>query len=533
MFATGSGTKLFGGFYYYAKGGTSPNFHYGQFSIHGDNVPVNKWGRRSAQCRLGDDVDFSKNIAFYLYGYGFDSNSILYIKNVKLEFGNKATDWTQSSEDVANNIADVKNSLNSFQNTVNTSFKDGIIEQAEAKAIAQHLKTLDVEKADIDKEYSTIYGNSLLGGAAKTNLANAKTSFDSAHNSLKSTINTVISDGKVTSTEKASVDSTFTTYNGILGTYKQRVQEALDAISSAKVNNIQVGGRNLLRNTSLDGITFPYSGNGYNWRTASVNDGAGVSRTKVAITDNNSFRETIYGIKVVNTSSTIYICEIAQDNVKMEDGVTYTMSAYFKVTSGNPTWILEYGTSPYRVQTGTAKSGWNKCSYTFKYDKTQFSNKLTTNIYFGFTGANFEGYVCGFKLERGNKATDWSPAPEDVTSNIANAKTEAINSANNTLTTTIANYYTKAQTDSQINVAKEAINLGVSSTYETKAYVETKVSSTLNSAKSYADTKKSEAINSAATDATNKVNAAKSELNTAINKKANSADVYTKTQVYT
>ena len=83
-------------------------------------------------------------------------------------------------------------------------------------------------------------------GAAKTNLANAKTSFDSAHNSLKSTINTVISDGKVTSTEKASVDSTFTTYNSVLGTYKQRVQEALDAISSAKVNNVQIGGRNIL-----------------------------------------------------------------------------------------------------------------------------------------------------------------------------------------------------------------------------------------------------------------------------------------------
>lgn len=57
--------------------------------------------------------------------------------------------------------------------------------------------------------------------------------------------------------------------------------------------------------------------------------------------------------------------------------------------------------------------------------------------------------------------------------------------------------YTKAQTDSAINVAKDEINLGVSSTYETKANVETKVSSTLSSAKSYADTKKTEAINSA------------------------------------
>ncbi len=93
--------------------------------------------------------------------------------------------------------------------------------------------------------------------------------------------------------------------------------------------------------------------------------------------------------------------------------------------------------------------------------------------------------------------------------------------------------YTKAQTDSQINIAKDAINLGVSTTYETKTNVESKATVTLNSAKSYADTKKQEAINSASSDATNKVNSAKNELNTAINKKANSVDVYKKSETYT
>ena len=82
-------------------------------------------------------------------------------------------------------------------------------------------------------------------------------------------------------------------------------------------------------------------------------------------------------------------------------------------------------------------------------------------------------------------------------------------------------------------MAKEAINLGVSTTYETKANVETKVTSTLKSAKSYSDTKKSEAISTAASDASTKVNSAKTELNAAIGTKANSADVYKKSEVYT
>ena len=131
------------------------------------------------------------------------------IKEPKLEQGTKCSSWSPAPEDVDSAINNVKNSLNSFQNTVNTTFKDGIIEQAEAKAIAQHLKTLDAEKADIDKEYSAIYSNDNLTGSAKTNLASAKTSFDSAHASLKSTINTVISDGRVSSSESASVTSTF------------------------------------------------------------------------------------------------------------------------------------------------------------------------------------------------------------------------------------------------------------------------------------------------------------------------------------
>lgn len=152
------------------------------------------------------------------------------------------------------------------------------------------------------------------------------------------------------------------------------------------------------------------------------------------------------------------------------------------------------------------------------------------------------GAICGsadkydttikIKFEFGNKPTDYSLAPEDVINDISTAKTEAITSANDTLTTTISNYYTKSQTDSQINVAKEAINLGVSTTYETKENVQTKVTSTLNSAKSYADTKKTEAISTAATDATSKANTAKQEAISSANSTLNStiANYYTKTQ---
>ena len=75
------------------------------------------------------------------------------------------------------------------------------------------------------------------------------------------------------------------------------------------------------------------------------------------------------------------------------------------------------------------------------------------------------------KLKRNDKGVTTISFKDEDTNVVVNLKFNE-----NTLATTIANYYTKEQTNSQINIAKEAINLGVSNTYETKANVETKVS---------------------------------------------------------
>ena len=158
----------------------------------------------------------------------------------------------------------------------------------------------------------------------------------------------------------------------------------------------------------------------------------------------------------------------------------------------------------------------------------------SSTSYIRFVGNGFTGTlsISEVQIKPGNSKTSWSPAPEDVNNDIVNAKNEAIISANNTLISTIANHYTKSETDSKISVVKDEINLGVSNTYETKTNVETKVASTLNSAKSYSDTKKTEAINTASTDATNKANQAKTDaINSANNTLTTTiANYYTKAQ---
>src|SRR5699024_10272528 len=66
VYATGAGTKIYGGFYYHHKSTGVRSFHSGQYNININNV--NEWHRVSGTCHLNDDVDWNRPISFYFYG---------------------------------------------------------------------------------------------------------------------------------------------------------------------------------------------------------------------------------------------------------------------------------------------------------------------------------------------------------------------------------------------------------------------------------------------------------------------------------
>ena len=114
IYTTGSGYNIFGGFYYYKNSNDTANFHTGYFTT--DTLPkplvVNKWQRISLEVPYPTDVNVNKYISFYIYGYGFKTNSIVYIKNVCLTNGNQTVDWTPAPEEVTKQISDVEKSIN-------------------------------------------------------------------------------------------------------------------------------------------------------------------------------------------------------------------------------------------------------------------------------------------------------------------------------------------------------------------------------------------------------------------------------------
>lgn len=157
-------------------------------------------------------------------------NSVKYTEVMLVEGFTPPASYSPSPGDVQKEIDDVSNAVSNLDTTINTTFKDGIISEAEAQAIASNINVLNAEKADIDAYYTKLYANAYLTGTAKTNLASAKTAYNTAHTNLINSINTAIADGKTTATEKADVDAKFSAYNNALSAYQTRVGEADKAI---------------------------------------------------------------------------------------------------------------------------------------------------------------------------------------------------------------------------------------------------------------------------------------------------------------
>ena len=151
-------------------------------------------------------------------------------------------------QDVGHDITEVNVAVNTLRNDVNTTIKDGIIEEAEAIAIQSNIDMLNSEKADVDKEYAALYANSNLTGMYKSSLKSNKDAYDTNHTALINAINDAIADNKVTKEERTNINGKFTTYNVALANYRDSVVAATDAIAANRVSNAT---KNLVDNTTM------------------------------------------------------------------------------------------------------------------------------------------------------------------------------------------------------------------------------------------------------------------------------------------
>ncbi|AYJ75172.1 putative tail fiber 1 [Bacillus phage BSP36] len=137
-------------------------------------------------------------------------------------------------EGVDNEIDDINNTLNNLDEYLDGSFKDGIIDTAEAAAIQAYINTLNTEKADIDAKYTEIFNNEFMDDQSRVKLKNAKDEYDGKHTALIDTINGAIVDGKISSEDRAAVDQAFDAYHNAVSTLSAAFESAADVIALNK-----------------------------------------------------------------------------------------------------------------------------------------------------------------------------------------------------------------------------------------------------------------------------------------------------------
>ena len=182
--------------------------------------------------------------------------------------------------------------------------------------------------------------------------------------------------------------------------------------TSNKVDNLQIGGRNLLRNTAFN--TFKY------WNCI------------------NAKLEVVDGWCEVTIN---YTWSGITQNFKPEKGVDYIISyeAYLVDTEATSAFLeCDFGSPDDKLAITKNPTNYSK-KIPYPTDVANFINfQLNSNE----VGKKWR--IRNIKLEKGNKATDWTPAPEDVDEAINTERTErqsAIETKANEITSKVSETY--------------------------------------------------------------------------------------------
>ncbi|MHC3377746.1 alanine-zipper protein [Ligilactobacillus equi] len=376
-------------------------------------------------------------------------------------------------------------SISNAQGDINTL-------QADADGLKQEV----AKKVD-----NTTYQTGISNLNNQINLKAAKSYVDSELSKKANSAELSVTNEKIEA-QASRISSVTTTISGVSSVANNALSKANSAQSTAdsattkaddansKIDNLSIGGRNLLTGTSTmtlgDGKhstgTFRRSTGGeisnFTQEEVDFPEGLGITsgiKIKTTVTNGNGF---------------------CQDHASLQAG-TYTLTYWVKGNIGDRIQLQTFWnsnvTNAYSSLITINNYRWNRLSFTAEL-KTDEQDISIGYLYVSPQKAGNIVYVVGGQLEKGNKATDWSPSPEDVDGKINTAQSTANNAVN------------------KADNAQNTANTGVSKADTAQ--------STADNAKSLAQTGVTKADNaqSTANDATTRANNAQSTANSANSK---------------
>lgn len=205
---------------------------------------------------------------------------------------------------------------------------------------------------------------------------------------------------------------------------------------TSAINNVSIGGRNLLLNSNfLNGTS--------GWQTE--------DNCKINVGPDGSLHEgDAYVLAIANTGRGRVYNASRNEKYHLKN-TQYSLQFMYKTQDSSPVTfyvgVADAGLIIGNI-TAPADNTWRKFTATYT---SPITGSLTIRITSG-TGRILIGVP---KLEYGNKVTDWSPAPEDL-------QADATNKANKALSES------KKYTDAQLKITSDSITSTVSKTYQTK-----------------------------------------------------------------
>lgn len=378
-----------------------------------------------------------------------------------------STELQNLKTSVDNDIKDVNDRIDGIVDNVGGAVADGIIEEAETIVIKNSIDALNREKADIDARYTSIYNNTNLKGTPKTNLNSKYTTYNTAHTSLIDSINSMIEDKTATESEKVIYNTKLNEYSTALS----QLSEAFDsAINNISLNNAIAKDEEL--KTSLQ---------------KNIDDVSNIANaTKEAIGD-----YTADGIldEAEKNSIKTYLNNLSTEksDIDKEYSVLYNDSSLTGITktelkSAYDDYILAYNDLVSKINvilnaaeiTDTMRTNMNNAFSTHDSKLSIYSQKANESILAitekkkqdAITSSQ-EYYNTQIVIDKQNIMANVSSTYE-TKENVESKVNNAINQANSDTDNKLKQYSTTVQMESAINLAKDNITSSVSETYITK-----------------------------------------------------------------
>ncbi|AHF19633.1 hypothetical protein LMES_1417 [Leuconostoc mesenteroides KFRI-MG] len=403
---------------------------------------------------------------------------------------NKKIDETASSitSTVSQNKMDAEGKITTAQSTA-TQALNGLSSKVDTATYNAKTGQLSTDVTNVTQ----------TANQAKTDIASIKQT-DITQDARMTTIE---ADANGTKTTVSNLQKTQNTQSGSISTLQQRA-DGFDA-TVTKVDNLSVGGRNYFLNSSGTSLEGWYQTDG--WTIATGTN-----------------RGTVFTIKPASAWTGGTHNAIYQTGINIPYGTQVTVSFWAKA-SVNGTKFHSEPNGSYVSYNPTLSTSWTRYSYTFKL--------TSATIYFMGVDAGTIYYLDDVKIETGNIATDWTPAPEDVDSATAKAQLTA-----DQATTSLNNYKTdadgrisKAQSDI-VQTAKDVTTKVSQSDYNSKtSELTTKVSTAQQTADSAVTT-----VGAYKTSNDNRVSSAETKISQnaeAINLRATKTDLDSAKNDYT